>query len=323
MRVLSGIKPSGAVHVGNYVGAVRNWVAEQHRDAYYCVVDLHALTLPIDPGDLRRQSYETVASLMAVGIDPTRSTLFLQGQVVEHPRLSWLLECVVAYGELLRMTQFKEKGDEQGGHRVGLLTYPVLMASDILLYNTEQVPVGDDQRQHLELARTVAHRFNTRYGETFRIPEALVPKTGSRIMDLQDPTKKMSKTAESPQGTLGLMDDPDALARKVKRAVTDTDSDVRYDPATKPGLSNLLEIFGALTNESPEAVAARYTAYGPLKDDLATCCVECFAPFRARYAELMDDPDYVKAQLAESTARATTVAAATYERAAAAIGLLA
>jgi tryptophanyl-tRNA synthetase len=322
MRVLSGIKPSGSVHVGNYVGAVRNWVAEQHRDAYYCVVDLHALTLPIDPIDLRQQTLETVASLMAVGIDPSQSTLFLQSQVAEHTRLSWLLECVVAYGELRRMTQFKEKGGDQGSHRAGLFTYPVLMASDILLYNTELVPVGDDQRQHLELARTIAIRFNSRYGETFQIPDAHVPKTGSRIMDLQNPTKKMSKTADSPQGTIGIMEPPEDIARKIKRAVTDAESDVRYDPEHKPGLSNLLEIFGALTNEPPESVAARYTAYGPLKDDLAACCVECFAPFRARYAELLANPDSVRSHLAESTARAREVASATYQRAAAAIGLM-
>jgi tryptophanyl-tRNA synthetase len=323
MRVLSGIQPSGSVHLGNYLGALRSWAAEQHRDAFYCVVDLHALTKPIEPTALNAQTYELAAALLAVGIDPERSTLFVQSHVEYHTRLSWLLECVASFGELRRMTQFKEKADEQGGHRVGLLTYPVLMASDILLYDTERVPVGDDQRQHLELTRVLAERFNSRYGETFTVPDALVPTAGARVMDLQEPTRKMSKSEGGPQGVINLFDSPDEIDRKIRRAVTDNDGEVRFDRTAKPGLSNLLEIFASLTRESPAAVASRYTRYGDLKADLTVALVETLGPISLRYRDFLADPAEVRRQLAAGAERARDVAAATYARAATAIGLFA
>jgi tryptophanyl-tRNA synthetase len=322
MRVLSGIKPTGEMHLGNYLGALQHWAREQHEDAYYCVVDLHALTVPIDPVELRQLSLECAAGLFAVGLDPEVSTIFLQSHVPYHPRLSWLLECVASYGELQRMTQFKGKAGAQGGHRVGLFTYPVLMAADILLYDTNQVPVGDDQRQHLELARDLAERFNTRYGTTFTVPAAHVSGVGARIMDLQDPTAKMSKSEDSPLGTVGLFDDPADIDRKIRRAVTDTDGDVRHDRAHKPAVSNLLEIFGALTGEPPDAVAARYDQYGPLKSDLATAVIEALTPIRERYRAIIADPAEILRSLSAGTERATGVAAETYGRAAHAIGLL-
>lgn len=321
MRVLSGIKPSGSLHLGNYLGALRHWVASQHPDAFYCVVDLHALTLPIDPEELHRNSLELAAGLLSVGLDPELCTLFVQSHVPAHTRLTWLLECVASYGEMRRMTQFKEKAGDQGAHRLGLLTYPVLMAADILLYDTNHVPVGDDQRQHVELARDLALRFNHRYGETFVVPEAIVPTFADRVMDLQDPTKKMSKSELSPQGTVNLFDDPADIARKIRRAVTDADGVVAYDPETKPGLSNLLEIYGSLAGTSPEEVAARYDRYGPLKEDLAELVVGTLAPFAARREAFLADPAELRRQLEIGSARASAIADVTYERAAAAMGL--
>lgn len=322
MRVLSGIKPTGVMHLGNYLGALQHWVRVQHQDTYYCVVDLHALTVPMEPADLRRLTAECAAGLLAVGLDPQRATIFVQSQVPYHPRLSWLLEGVASFGELKRMTQFKEKAGAQGGHRVGLLTYSVLMAADILLYDTDEVPVGDDQVQHLELARELAERFNARYGETFTVPNAHVGSAGARIMDLQSPTKKMSKSEESPQGTIDLWDTPDEIERKIKRAVTDAESDVRYDVAAKPGLANLLDIYAAATGESPTAIASRYQQYGPLKADLASVLIELLAPLQARYREYRTDPAETLRQLRSGTARAEVVAAATYQRAADAMGLV-
>jgi tryptophanyl-tRNA synthetase len=322
MKVLSGIQPSGSIHLGNYVGALRNWVREQHRDAYYCVVDLHALTSSIDPAVLTRQTHECVAALLAVGIDPEQSTLFIQSHVEYHARLNWILECVASVGELQRMTQFKDKAGEQGAHRVGFFTYPVLMASDILLYNTDRVPVGDDQRQHLELTRELAERFNARYGDTFVVPAALIPTAGARVMDLQEPTRKMSKSESSPQGTLGILDSPDDIDRKIKRAVTDTDGEVRFDRHTKPGVSNLLEIFASLTNETPNDIAAKYTRYGDLKADLSSCLIETLSPIQARYREFLSDRAATLELVKVGADRARPVAAATYERAADAIGLL-
>jgi len=322
MRVLSGIQPSGSVHLGNYLGALRNWVAEQHRDAFYCVVDLHALTLPIEPDELRIQTIECAAALLAVGIDPQRSTLFLQSQIPYHTRLNWLLECVASFGELRRMTQFKEKSDAQESHRAGLLTYPVLMAADILLYDTDRVPVGDDQRQHLELTRVIAERFNSRYGTTFVVPSALVPAAGARIMDLQEPTRKMSKSQSSPQGTLNIMDDADTIRRKIMRAVTDTDNDVRVDRREKPGLTNLLEIFASLTGETPTAIAERYDQYGPLKKDLAEKLVDVLNPIAQRFHDFVRDPGEVRRQLDIGAERAESIAAATYRRAADSMGIV-
>ena len=267
-RVLSGIQPSGELHLGNYLGAVRNWVADQYTDeAYYCIVDLHALTLDIDPETLRARTWDAAIDLVASGLDPDSCTLFVQSQVAEHARLTWLLECTATMGELRRMTQFKEKGAGHESVRAGLFTYPVLMASDILLYDADRVPVGDDQRQHLELTRELAHRFNQRYGDVFVVPEAAIPRVGARVMDLQHPERKMSKSVSSPLGTIQVFDEPAQLERKIKRAVTDTDGEVRYDPEVKPGLSNLLELLAVATDRSPAEVASGYQRYGDLKRD--------------------------------------------------------
>jgi tryptophanyl-tRNA synthetase len=325
-RVLSGIQPSGEVHVGNYVGALRHWATDQHEhDSFYCVVDLHALTLgDHEPAELRAATLDAAAVLLAVGLDPKVAPIFLQSQVAEHTRLSWLLECVASFGELRRMTQFKEKTAEggEGAARVGLFTYPVLMAADILLYQADRVPVGDDQRQHLELARDVAERFNTRYGDTFVVPDAAIPKVGARIMDLQDPTTKMSKSRSSPQGKVLLMEPPESMTKKIKRAVTDTESEVRFDPEKKPGVSNLLELLSVATGESPAALAEKYDQYGKLKEDTAAAFVEFVRPTRQRFDELVKDPGYITSVLADGSERARVVAGETYQRAAEAIGLL-
>ena len=322
-RIFSGIKPTGSLQLGNYLGAIRNWVREQNPEALYCLVDLHALTVDTDPAELHRASVEGVIGLLAAGLDPEVCTVFVQSHVAEHARLCWLLECTVTYGELRRMTQFKDKSQKNEAVRGGLLTYPVLMAADILLYDTELVPVGEDQRQHLELAREIAERFNNRFGPTFVVPDAVVPKVAARVMDLQDPTKKMSKSEDSPQGTVLMFDDPDVVARKVRRAVTDAEGEVRYDREAKPGVSNLLEILAALEDADPHVVAARYDAYGPLKDDTAAAINEALAPLRARRDELLADPGAIRAILARGAQRAERTAAATYARAAAAMGLFA
>ncbi|MFI5035776.1 MAG: tryptophan--tRNA ligase [Acidimicrobiales bacterium] len=321
MRVLSGIQPSGTMHLGNYLGALKQWVEVQGPDAFYCVVDLHALTLQIEPADLREKTADNLAALVAAGLDPDLCTIFVQSHVPYHAQLSWLLECVASYGELRRMTQFKEKSGRQQGYRVGLLTYPVLMASDILLYETAQVPVGDDQRQHLELAREIAERFNNRYGETFLVPETVLPPAGARVMDLQEPTRKMSKSVSSPQGSIYLWDSPADIGRKIRRAVTDTDNDVRVDWPTKPGVSNLLEIFASLSGETPQQVAARYTGYGDLKGDLASLVATALAPIAARYRELRRDERWLAEIAAQGAHKAAAVAGPVYRRAAAAMGL--
>jgi tryptophanyl-tRNA synthetase len=259
---------------------------------------------------------------MAAGLDPDACTLFVQSHVPEHTELSWLLECTASYGELRRMTQFKEKGEGQESVRASLLTYPVLMAADILVYDADQVPVGDDQRQHLELARNLAIRFNTRYGDTFVVPEAIIPAVGARVMDLQHPEKKMSKSTGTPLGTVAMLDEPDEIVKKVRRAVTDTDNEVRYDVAEKPGVSNLLEILAAATGEAPAALATRYTTYGALKQDVADALVEVLAPARARAIELAEDPAAVAAALEKGAAKARTIASPVLTRARDAMGLL-
>ncbi|MGA7418818.1 MAG: tryptophan--tRNA ligase, partial [Acidimicrobiales bacterium] len=298
-RVLSGIQPSGELHLGNYLGAVRNWVADQYTDdAYYCVVDLHALTLDIDPETLRARTWDAAIDLLASGLDPDLCTLFVQSQVAEHARLTWLLECTATTGELRRMTQFKEKGAGQESVRAALFTYPVLMAADILLYDADRVPVGEDQRQHLELTRELAHRFNHRYGDVFVVPEAAIPRVGARVMDLQHPERKMSKSVSSPLGTIQVLDEPAELERKIKRAVTDTDGEVRYDPDEKPGLSNLLELLAVATDRSPAEVALGYEGYGDLKRDLAEALIELLRPVRERRKALAADLGAVAALLA-------------------------
>lgn len=320
-RIFSGVQPSGTLHVGNYVGAVRQWAATQHADALYCIVDLHALTIDIDPDELRARTLDTAIGLMGAGLDPDVCTLFVQSHVPEHAELTWLLECTASYGELRRMTQFKEKGAGQESVRASLLTYPVLMAADILAYDAEQVPVGDDQRQHIELTRDLAVRFNTRYGETFVVPEAVIPPVGARVMDLQRPERKMSKSTGTPLGTLGITDPPEEIVRKVRRAVTDTDGGVVHDVEAKPGVSNLLELLAATTGEPIATIAGRYSSYGALKQDLADQLVALLAPVRERVRELARDPGEVAAALEKGAAKAHVLAAPTLARARAAMGL--
>ena len=322
-KVLSGIQPSGDLHLGNYLGAIRGWVADQHvHDAIYCVVDLHALTLDIDPAELRSRTFETALDLLAAGLDPDRCTLFVQRHVPEHPRLTWLLECTATEGELSRMTAYKEKSKGRESVRVGLFTYPVLQAADILLYDADRVPVGEDQRQHIELTRTLAIRFNGRYGETFVVPEAAVPDVGARVMDLQEPTRKMSKSVSSPLGTVLVADPPDEIVRKVRKAVTDTDGEVRYDRQAKPGVANLLELLAVSTGRAPADVAGEYTRYGDLKRDVGEALVELLRPLQERRRELADDPGAVSGLLAVGADKAGAIAAVTYRRAAEAVGLL-
>jgi tryptophanyl-tRNA synthetase len=322
-RVLSGLQPSGDLHLGNYLGAVRNWVADQDRyDCFYGIVDLHALTLDISPDELRSRTAETALDLLAAGLDPDRCTLFVQSHVTAHVQLAWLLECTATMGELKRMTQFKEKSAGKDSVRVGLFTYPVLQSADILLYEAERVPVGDDQRQHLELARELAQRFNFRYGPTLVVPEAAFPVAGARVMDLQHPENKMSKSVNSPLGTILLMDPPAEIERKVKRAVTDTEGEVRYAPDSQPGLSNLIELLAVATDRTPAEVARSYQRYGDLKTDGAEALVELLRPVRERRAALAADPGVVPAILAAGADKARAVASATYRRAADAVGLL-
>ncbi len=329
--VLSGIQPTGAVHLGNYLGALRWWVDFQDRyDAFYCVVDLHALTVPGDPAVLSRATLDMATLLMAAGLDPDRCTLFVQSHVHEHAELAWLLECTASMGEMSRMTQFKDKSGRGGEEsaRLALFAYPVLMAADILLYQADLVPVGDDQRQHLELTRDLAQRWNAHYGLTFTVPDAAIPPPGggARIMDLQDPVHKMSKSAASDAGLISLFDDPKVIERKVKRAVTDLDPPgpgaVRWDPETKPGVSNLLELLAALRGGQPDEIAAGYESYGKLKSDAADAVLATVMPLQERYRALADDPGAIRAVLAEGARRAGEVAARTMDAARSAIGLL-
>jgi len=313
------------MHLGNYLGAVRQWVADQDSyDAIYCVVDLHAMTLPYDASELADRTRNTAMLLLAAGLDPERCLLFVQSQVHALTELTWILNCVATFGELNRMTQFKEKGKGQESVSVGLFDYPVLMASDILAYDTDRVPVGDDQRQHLELSRDIAIRFNHRYGDTLVVPEAAIPPVGARIMDLQKPTAKMSKSADSPQGTIALLDDPKAITKRIKSAVTDSETEVRFDPAGKPGVSNLLQILAATSGRSIPEVEADYTGggYGGLKTDAADAVVAFLAPIQARYADLAADPGQVDAVLADGAAKAEAIADDVLARVRRAAGLL-
>ena len=291
MRVFSGIQPTGDKHFGNYSGGFRQYAATQEiADAFFCIVDLHSITVEYDPEDLRKRTLDLAAMLFATGLDPERSTVFVQSQVTAHAEAAWLLSAVTSFGELRRMTQFKEKGDRTEFVSAGLFTYPVLMAGDILLYQTDVVPIGDDQRQHLELARDVGERFNSRYGETFKLPEGRYPEVGARIMDLQEPERKMSTTGGTPQGTLSLLDPPDVLAKKVKSAVTDSGRDVRRGPG-KEGIANLIDIMSVATGEEPEAIEHRYDGegYGQFKSDVAEAVVALVVPIQERYRELRAD----------------------------------
>ncbi len=324
-RVFSGIQPSGDLHLGNLLGALVNWVSMQdEHDAVYCVVDLHALTLPIDPEVLRATTIELTQLLVAVGLDPDRSILFVQSQVPQHPQLAWLMECTVSYGELSRMTAFKDKSNRDGTRFVsaGLFTYPALQAADILLYDTDFVPVGDDQRQHVEITRDIAERFNSRYGQTFVVPAHVIPPTGARVMDLQHPRNKMSKSEEG-AGTVNVLEDAKSIEKKFKRAVTDSESEVRFDVEGKPGVSNLLSILSATTGEPPETLAEKYEQYGPLKADTAESVIELLRPIQARFAELRDDPAETERLLALGAAKAEAIAADVLARAKENIGLLA
>ncbi len=323
--MLSCIQPTGEVHLGNYLGALRNWVSGQHEtDAFHGIVDLHALTITESPDTVGRATVELAAMLFAVGLDPDLATVFVQSHVTEHSQMCWIMECQVSFGELSRMTQFKDKSAKREHDFIsaGLFTYPALQAADILLYDTQAVPVGEDQRQHIEITRDIAIRFNHRFGDTFILPEAVMPKAGARVMDLQDPTSKMSKSAGSDVGLINLLDDPAVVLKKFKRAVTDSETEVRYDRAEKPGVSNLLEILAACTGETPLALAGRYSQYGPLKVDAGEAVVELLAPIQARYRELMADRGELQALLRKGSAKAREVASATLARAQSAIGML-
>jgi tryptophanyl-tRNA synthetase len=292
MRVFSGIQPTGAKHIGNYIGGMRQYVATQDEgDALFCIVDLHAITVDYDPQDLHDRTLDLAALLYAVGLDPERCTLFLQSQVTAHAEAAWLLSSVTGYGQLGRMTQFKDKAAGRDSVSAGLFTYPVLMAGDILLYQTDIVPVGDDQRQHVELSRDIAERFNARYGETFKVPRGVYPEVGARIMDLQDPAKKMSTTGGTAQGTVLVLDPPDVIRKKLKTAVTDSGREVRYAPDEKPGVSNLVEILSVVAGRPIPEIEASYDGrgYGDLKADVGEAIVEALEPVQARYAELRAD----------------------------------
>jgi tryptophanyl-tRNA synthetase len=327
-RVLSGIQPTaGSFHLGNYLGAVRQWVALQEtHDAFYMVVDLHAITVPQDPAELRANTRLAVAQLLAAGLDPERCTLFVQSHVPEHAQLGWVMNCLTGFGEASRMTQFKDKSAKQGADRatVGLFTYPILQVADILLYQAHQVPVGEDQRQHIELTRDLAERFNGRFGETFTIPRPYILKETAKIYDLQDPAVKMSKSASTPKGLINLLDDPKVTAKKVKSAVTDTDTVIRFDPENKAGVSNLLGIMSTLTGTSIADLEKSYEGkmYGALKTDLAEVMVDFVTPFRSRTQEYLDDPETLDSVLAKGAEKARAVAAETLAQAYDRLGFL-
>src|ERR1700736_37231 len=323
-RVFSGVQPtSDSLHLGNALGAVTQWAQLQdEHDAFFCVVDLHAITIPQDPEVLRRRTLVTAAQYLALGIDPGRSTIFVQSHVPAHTQLAWVLGCFTGFGQASRMTQFKDKSSRQGSDAttVGLFTYPVLQAADVLAYDAELVPVGEDQRQHLELARDVAQRVNARSPETFVVPEVLIPKATAKIYDLQDPSSKMSKSAATDAGLISLLDDPKATAKKIRSAVTDSEREVRYDPDNKPGVSNLLSIQSAVTGTDVDKLVEGYAGrgYGDLKADTADAVVEFVTPVKARVDELVGDPTELEAPLKSGAERAREVSAKTiakvYER---------
>jgi tryptophanyl-tRNA synthetase len=324
-RVLSCIQPTGSVHLGNHLGALVNWVSGQHDgDVYHGIVDLHALTITEQPGVLGQSTVELAAMLFAVGLDPEVATVFVQSHIHEHTELAWIMECTVSFGELSRMTQFKDKSAKREGDFIsaGLFTYPALQAADILLYDADEVPVGEDQRQHIEITRDIAIRFNHRFGETFVLPKAVHPKAGARVMDLQDPTSKMSKSAETDNGIVYMLDDNSVIEKKFKRAVTDSDGVVAYDRANKPGISNLLDILSAATGTPAEQLAESYSQYGPLKKDTGDAVIALVDPIRVRYHELMNDKGELARLIKIGNQRAREVAAHTLDRAHRAIGLM-
>ena len=324
-RVFSGIQPSGTSHLGTYLGALKNWVSVQEEyESYFCIVDLHALTVPQNPKVLRANVREMAAIFIAVGLDPERAVIFRQSRVSEHTELGWLLNCIARVGELSRMTQFKDKSQRGGAESasVGLYAYPVLQAADILLYNAHLVPVGEDQRQHLELSRTLARRFNGLYGETFVVPEPMILETGARVMALDEPTQKMSKSAPTPAGYIALLDEPDVIRRKIRRAKTDSGTEVMATP-DKPALTNLLGIYAGLTDRSVPEIEDRYRGkgYGEFKKDLAEVVVESLSPIRERTLELLDDPRELDEVLEAGAEKARGVARSTLHDAWAKLGL--
>ena len=317
MRIFSGIQPTGDKHLGNLIGGFQQYAATQERgEAFFCIVDLHSITVEYDVEELRESTLDLAAILFATGLDPDRSTVFVQSHVTAHAEAAWLLSSVASYGQLGRMIQFKEKSERQEFVVAGLFTYPVLMAGDILLYQTDLVPIGDDQKQHLELARDIAERFNFRYGETLKIPAGRFAQTGGRIMDLQEPDRKMSTTDSQPAGKVLLTDPPDTVRKKLKSAVTDSGTDVRYDPEEKPGISNLLEIMSVATGEPIPELESRYDSggYGQFKSDVAEAVVALLDPIRSRYEELRADEPQLRSLLARGADKARETAAPTLEQ---------
>ena len=315
MRIFSGIQPTGQKHLGNYIGGFRQYAATQELgEGFFCIVDLHSITVDYDPDELRAATIDLAAMLFATGLDPDRSTTFVQSHVKAHSEAAWLLSSVTSFGELRRMTQFKDKADKQEFVSSGLFTYPVLMAGDILLYQTDLVPIGDDQRQHLELTRDIAARFNQRFGETFTIPDGKYPDVGARIMDLQEPESKMSTTGGTPMGTVLVVDSPDVIRKKFKVAVTDSGRDVRRAP-DKPGVSNLVDIMSVATGTAPEAIEDRYDGqgYGQFKSDVAEAVIELLEPVRLRYEELASDPGELERLLRVGADKAAAASAPTLE----------
>ena len=323
--VLSGIQPSGSPTLGNYVGALRNWALLQTDDrfCYYCVANLHAATVRQDPDELRKRAFDTVALLLACGVDPKKSVVFVQSHVKEHAELNWVLACSTYMGELNRMTQFKDKSQKHADNiNAGLYTYPVLMAADILLYQSDLVPVGDDQKQHIEITRDIAIRFNKAHGETFRIPEGYIPKVGARLMSLQDPTQKMSKSDPNPNGYVAIMDNPSVILKKFKRAVTDSDGLIQFDPVNKPGVSNLLAIYTTFTGKTlPEAEAEfEGKGYGHLKTAVADAVIEELTPVQNEFKRLVSDEAYIRRIMEDGAEQARIAAAATLAKAYHAMG---
>src|SRR5918994_5824398 len=315
MRIFSGIQPTGDKHLGNLIGGFRQYAATQELgEGFFCIVDLHSVSIEYDVADFHERTLDLAAMLFATGLDPERSTVFAQSHVTAHAEAAWLLGSVTSYGQLGRMTQFKEKADRREFVSAALFTYPVLMAGDILLYQTDAVPIGDDQRQHLELTRDIAERFNARFGETFKIPEGVYPEVGARIMDLQEPTKKMSTTGGTPQGTVKLLDDPDVIRKKFRSAVTDSGSEVRRGD-DKPGVTNLIDILSSLTGEEPEAIESRYegSGYGQFKTDVGEAVLEGLPPVQERYRRLRSDPVELQRLLARGAEKARKASEPTLE----------
>ena len=327
-RVLSGIQPThDSFHLGNYLGAVRQWVSlQESHDAFYCVVDLHAITVDYEPVDLRRRTLLSVAQLVAAGLEPDRCTLFVQSQVPEHAQLAWVMSCITGFGEASRMTQFKDKSQKGGLDRatVGLFTYPILQAADILLYQADEVPVGEDQRQHIELTRDLGQRFNTRFGETFTIPKAHIVKSTAKITDLQEPTAKMSKSASSAAGIIELLDESSVTLKKIKSAVTDTGREVQFNESEKPGISNLLTIYSALTGETISQIESKYVdkGYGDFKKDVADVVIGFVEPFKKRTDEIMSDKSELERILKVGAEKAGHVAQETLQRVYDAVGFI-